>query len=408
MTTVDTRASGPAPRGREPRGAPSPLAAVAAILALALGACADEPPPTEPARLVDVTDAVRDTAVDALVLLGDVQADKAVQLVAETPEKVAEVHVEVGDVVAAGDPLVTLDPRLLASDLAQARAAEKAARASRDRLGQELARVERLVGSGAAAQAQLERLETELRGAEAQVEQLAAAQYAAGRRRARSTLRAPFDGVVARLAVEEGDLAAPQMPVAEVVQMDRVKVVLQVAEPDFVRVEEGMEVEVRPPALPDVTRSGTVTRVSPVLDRLTRTGLVEVSVDNADHVLRPGMVAEVSLTLSRREDVVMVPGPAIVMTPDTARTGQAALFVVDGDVARRRTVTLGPRYGDRIEIAEGVAAGEPVVVRGQHLLRNGSPIRVNRPATIGPDGPAPEEAAAPGDGAAGPAEVGAT
>lgn len=199
--------------------------------------------------------------------------------------------------------------------------------------------------------------------------------------------------MVARLGVEEGDLAAPQMPVALLVQMDAVRVQLQVAEPDFVRIREGMTVEVRPPALPDVVRSGEVTRVSPVLDRVTRTGQVEVTVDNPDHVLRPGMVAEVSLALSRREDVVMVPGPAIVMTPDTARTGQAALFVVDGDVARRRTVKLGPRYGDRIAIEEGVAAGEPVVVRGQHLLRNGSPIRVNRPASIGP---APEKAAAPG------------
>jgi hypothetical protein len=115
-----------------------------------------------------------------------------------------------------------------------------------------------------------------------------------------------------------------------------------------------------------------------VVDRVTRTGTVVVAVDNEDEALLPGMVAEVDLVLARRTEVVMVPAEAVVMTPETARTDRAEVFLVDeaGRRAARRTITLGRRYGGRLEIADGLAPGERVVVRGQHLLRDGALIRL--------------------------------
>ncbi|MEA5559532.1 efflux RND transporter periplasmic adaptor subunit, partial [Nodularia spumigena] len=133
------------------------------------------------------------------------------------------------------------------------------------------------------------------------------------------------------------------LPIARVVQMDRVKVSLRVVEQDFVRLAVGMEVDVRPTALGGVSRRGRLARKSPVLDRLSRTGLVEIEVDNPDHVLRPGMVAEVAFELERRPDVVLVPSRAVLMTTRTAREREAHVYVVtDGRVARRQ-VELGRR-----------------------------------------------------------------
>lgn len=364
-------------------GTGRPLRDLPAWLLLAAGAlgavgCGEDAEPPEVARLVTVAPVVADEATESLTLLGEVQGEKEVRLAAEVPEKVVEIHVAEGDQVDKGDALVTLDAGLLAADLAQAQAAEEVARANRDELRSELERIRGLVGQGAAAMAQLESLETRLRAAEAQVAQLAAAQRAAGRRRARSTLRAPFDGTVASIAVEEGDLAAPQMPVALLVQMARVEVALQVAERDFLRIDVGDEARVRPPAKPALVRVGQVARRSPVVDRVTRTGTVVVAVDNEDEALLPGMVAEVDLVLARRTGVVMVPAEAVVMTPETARTDRAEVFLVDeaGRRAERRTITLGRRYGGRLEIADGLAPGERVVVRGQHLLRDGALIRL--------------------------------
>ncbi len=375
-----------------------PLSLAAALLAVGCGSKDDGE--EETARLVEVMPAFQADAVDRLTLLGDVHGEVEVRVFAQLPERVRQVHVENGQAVTEGDRIVTLEADLSTSEVGQASAALVAAEASRDQIASDLERIRGLVERNVLPTSRLEALQTQLRSAEAQVEQLRSARQAAGQRRDRTVVRAPTDGIVALLDVEEGDLAAPQMPICAVVQMDRVDIELSVVESDYVQLEEGMEVTVSPPSLPDVTRTGTIRRISPVIDPLTRTAKVEVILDNEDHVLRPGMVAEVSIELARRPDVTMVPARAVLMTTrtDTAREGY--VFVVDGDTAHRRTVTLGRRYDDRMEITEGIEAGEQVVVMGQHMLRDGATVRV-REAAAEP-GPARAEAVAPAEGAEGP------
>ena len=357
------------------------LASLALSLLLSSAGCdAGEEEATEQARLV-VTDVVMvEDAVDRLELLGDVRGELEVRVFAQLPERIRTLHVRDGDVVAEGEPIVTLEAELSASDEAQAGAALTAAEATRDRLRGDADRIRELVRQRAVGSSQLDTLEAQLQASEAQVAQVRAARRGARTRRARTVVRAPADGIVALLTVEEGDMVAPTVPICMVVQMDRVDVELRAVEVDYVRLREGMTVEVVPPALPDLRRVGTITRISPVIDRITRTAAVEVRVDNPDHLLRPGMVAEVGIEIGRRADVLMVPADAVLMTTltDTERT--ATVFALAGDHAARRAVRIGGRYGGRIEIVEGLEAGDAVVVQGQHLLRDGSPVRVGESA----------------------------
>jgi RND family efflux transporter MFP subunit len=356
------------------------FASVAALLALA--GCdrltGDEEPPEEPPRLVVTDRVVVDDAVDRVELLGDVHGQREVRVFAQVPERIRVLHVQEGDAVEAGDPIVTLDADLQSSSVQQAAAAVGAAEAARDQLRADVERVRRLVASGAMPRSQLETLEAQLRTSEAQVEQSRAARRTAGTQRSRTVVRAPIDGTVALLSVQQGDMVAPQAPICSVVRAEQVLVKLQVTEQDYVRIREGMSVDIRPPALPEVQRTGNVTRISPVLNPITRTALVEVSVANEDGALRPGMVAEAAIELSRRPDVVLAPSRALVLSSRTDTEREASVFVVDGDsVAHRRRVTLGRRYGRRVEIAEGLAGGEEVVVQGQHLLRDGAEVRTS-------------------------------
>ncbi len=338
-----------------------------------------------PARLVTTELAVRELAVDELRLLGEVRGVLEVQVFAQLPERIAVVHVEEGQRVAAGEPIVTLDGDLTSTDYAQARAALDAAIASRDQLESELSRTRELVAQSALPARSLEQLDSQLRTANAQVAQLQAARRAAGARQGRTVVRAPADGLVARLRATEGELAAPQVPVCTVVQMDEVEIEVRPIEADFVRLEEEMAVRVTPPALPELERGGRISSISPVLDRLTRTATVEVRVANEDHQLRPGMVAEVWIELSRRPDVLLIPSRAVLMTTETDTERRANVFVRDGGRARRVEVELGRRYGDRMEIvaAEGLGPGDEVIVEGQHLLRNQSRVRVTEVADLG-------------------------
>lgn len=351
------------------------LPLLAGLMVAGCGTGADDAEPAAPSRLVLTAPVETGDAVDRLELLGDVHGEVEIRVFAQVPERIRQLHVQEGQSVAVGDPIATLEADLTTSDVAQAGAALDAAAATRDRLQTEVQRLRPLVAQGAIATAQVESLEANLRAAEAQVAQLRAARGAARERRSRTVVRSPADGVVALLNVSEGDMAAPQVPLATVVRMDRVKVVLRVVEADYVQLREGMTVTVSPPVLPDVERTGTIVQISPVIDRLTRTAPVEVLVDNADHVLRPGMVAEVGVELGRRDDVRMAPARAVVMTPRTELDQTAAVFIVDDGVARRREVRIGRRYDARIVIEEGLEVGEEVVVRGQHLLRDGTRVR---------------------------------
>jgi RND family efflux transporter MFP subunit len=341
----------------------------------------EEEPPEEPPRLVVTDRVVVDDAVDRVELLGDVHGAREVRVFAQVPERIRTLHVQEGDRVEAGDPIATLDAALQSSSVQQASAALGAAEAARDQLRSEVARVRRLVESGALPRSQLESLEAQLATSEAQVAQSRAARRTAGEQRSRTVVRAPIDGTVALLSVQQGDMVAPQAPLCSVVRAERVLVKLQVTEQDYVRIREGMRVEVRPPALPDVQRTGTVSRISPVLNPMTRTAQVEVTVDNEDGALRPGMVAEVGIELSRRPDVVLAPSRALVLSSRTDTEREASIFVVEAGeagepaVARRRRLTIGRRYGRRVEIVEGLEGGEEVVVQGQHLLRDGAEVR---------------------------------
>src|SRR5690606_25764970 len=291
---------------------------------------AQEPPPrlvvTEPMRVED--------AVERVQILGDVHGDQEVRVFAQVPERIRVLHVQEGDAVRAGDPIVTLEADLQASGLMQAQAALGAAEAGREQLRADLARVSQLVREGALPRSQLEALEAQMRTSDTQVAQVRAARRTAGEQRSRTVVRAPIDGTIALLAVSQGDMVAPSVPICAVVQMDKVEVALRVTEQDFVRVQAGAPVEIRPPALPDIVRSGRVRRVSPVLDPLTRTATVEVEVENADRVLRPGMVAEASIELSRRPSVILAPSRALVLSSRTDSDREAAIFVFERGAQR--------------------------------------------------------------------------
>jgi RND family efflux transporter MFP subunit len=334
-------------------------------------------PAAVPPRLVVTERVAVDDAVDRVVLLGDVHGAQEVRVFAQVPERIRVLHVQEGDRVAAGDAIATLEADLLSTGVVQAEAAVSAASAARDQLVADIARVRRLVEGGAAAPTQLEVLEAQLRTADAQVDQVRAARRTAGEQRDRTVVRAPIDGTVALLSVQQGDMIAPAIPICAIVRAERLRILARVTEQDYVRVRDGMSVEVVPPALPEARRTGTVRRLSPVLDPLTRTASVEVEADNADGSLRPGMVAELAIELSRRPNIVLAPARALVLSSRTDRDGEAAVFVLEGSRARRRTVQLGHRYGQRVEITRGLRGGEELVVQGQHVLRDGAEVRTS-------------------------------
>ena len=308
---------------------------------------------------------------------GDIEGESEIKVFAPIPDRIISLAAREGERVKRGDILAVIRSKQLSSGVRQAAGGLDAVRAHRDGLKDQLERFRKLEKSGAITSSQILSIESQMAGAEAQVRQLEATLGQAKQMKGDAIIRAPIDGVIGQVFVEVGDMAVPQIPICTVVDMDRVKIKVRISESDLPSVEPGQPVSFHVAARDQDIERAVVSRVSPVLDRLSRTATLEIDLDNPDHRLKPGMLARVEVEVERHENVVWAPKDALTVTP--RRRGEDQVFrgiVAEGSVAHEREVILGLEDGNRVEVLSGLKAGDQLVVRGQHLLADGDPMKL--------------------------------
>lgn len=196
--------------------------------------------------------------------------------------------------------------------------------------------------------------------------------------------------VVGRRFVDEGGFIAAGTPLLSIVDLDPMTAVVTVPERDYALLRPGLPATLETDAYPGVRFHGEIVRLAPVFNRATRQVRVELSVENRDGRLKPGMFLRAQLELDRLPDAVVVPFAAIA-----EREGQPGLFVLDpsGERVHWHRVELGVREEAQIAVeGEGLReladAGRRVVVLGQELCDDGSAVRVIEPET--PNAGAPQ------------------
>lgn len=334
-----------------------------------------------PVRTVRLAPVQTGDVVERVELNGELEGVQEVHVFAEVAERVRGVSVREGEAVRAGDVLATLHGDIHSEALRQSEAALEAAMASRDGTLDNLRRTRALAEAGAVSAAQLESLEAQARAAEAQVRQARAAVGQAAAQGSKVVITSPIDGVVAGLQIRTGDMVSPGAPLLTVVRSDELLARLRVPEREFLHVEEGMPVRVAPLGRPERVVEGEVSMRSPMVDRMTRTGVVEARLENPDGLILPGSAIRARIELNRRPGVILVPAEAILFTAETRQTGHAQAFVGEDERALRRDVRIGVRQADELEIVEGLSEGEQLVIEGAHFLRDGNPISVLPPRT---------------------------
>ncbi len=364
--------------------APVTLAAALAVAILALPGCdpgqGADAVKEEPPVAVRVQPVERGTVSHALRRMGEVRAEVEVRVFGQIPDRILDLRVDVGDRVTKGQVLAIINSDALAAGVAQAAATLESARVQRDKLQADLRRAEALHAANVTSEVQVETLAKAVEGAQAQVRSIEAVVAQAASRRKQAVVRAPIEGLVGMRHLARGDLALPQIPIVTLVQDERVKVVLQATEQELPHLAAGTSVEVRVAAYPREVFVGDVSRVSPVIHPLTRHAEVEVLLDNKDRRLRPGMLAQVTVVLERREGVLVAPLFALVLEPGQDAEGRPRYhaFAADKGVARRRPLSVGLIEGETVEVRGGLREGETLVVRGQHLLDDGSALEVTQ------------------------------
>jgi membrane fusion protein (multidrug efflux system) len=308
-----------------------------------------------PPMPVDVDTARRETVTDAVRATGRIEAIQAIELRPDAQGRINDLMFREGQAVAAGTPLIKIDDAMLVAQ------AERAT-AERDLARQQLERVQRLRADNASSPADLERAEAAARSADAA---LALLQLQIER----TTVRAPFGGVVGQRFVSRGDYVTPSTRLLTLQTMDPQHVVIEVSERHAAQLKRGQSIEFTVGAYPNRTFRAEVEFIDPVVQNEARTITVKARAANPGQLLKPGMFVEAQLATDARPDAIVVPEDAV----QPLRSGNVVWAVVNGK-ASRRLVELGARAPGRVEIKSGVAAGEVVVVGGLERMGEGMPV----------------------------------
>lgn len=184
-------------------------------------------------------------------------------------------------------------------------------------------------------------------------------------------LYSPIDGVVTQKGEEEGNLFT-QVPILEIMQIDRLKVKVNISEQYFTNVKVGTSVSISVDLYPGETFPASVSLVYPAIDAATRTFTAEVTIPNGDGRLRPGMFARCTINMGDKT-AVMVPDVAV---QKQIGTNERFVYVIQGGTAHRRSVNPGRLVGDRMDILSGVNAGEQVATTSFARLGDGTKIEI--------------------------------
>jgi HlyD family secretion protein len=340
--------------------------------------------------------------------------------------KVEKIFVREGDYVKAGDTILKLDQtdflltirqaeaalstakanltNLLAGTrpekIEQAKAVLHQAQANLANMEKEYQRTKRLAALEAVAQRQLDAItaqyesaiaqvkqaqeqldmlkkgptEEEIEIARAQVKQAEANLAVAENYLKDSMIKAPFSGLITARYVDEGVqvYTAPKTEIIKITDIRRVKIEAPVSERDFPRVKVGTPVEIKLDALPGEMFQAKVTWIIPEINPVSRDFNVEVEIPNPKLELKSGMFANIRLFVGQKETLTVSRETLIT----DLVTGVSYAFVVEGDLAVRRKLTLGERTSLRIEVLDGLKEGETLVIQGQNQLRPGSKVKI--------------------------------
>jgi membrane fusion protein (multidrug efflux system) len=313
----------------------------------------------EPQKSVPVEAAavIKGPLTEQVTAVGSLRSDESVVISSEIAGRINEVHFKEGTPVERGAPLITLDDSVYQAELHQAEAKRLLAEQSNQR-------VTELFSRKIAAASTKDEAESNLAVSNAAME-LAKAHID------KTRIVAPFAGIVGLRQVSVGEYITPGQALVGLDAIEQIKVDFKVPEKYLPTVHTGQLIEIKVDAYPGQTFKGEVYAIDPRVDIEGRSVFIRARVPNKEQQLRPGQFARVTLIHEVKPDALTVPEAAIVPKGED----QFVFKVVDGKAQLSR-VSIGTRREGRVELVEGVAAGELVITAGQLKIRDGAAVTV--------------------------------
>jgi membrane fusion protein (multidrug efflux system) len=304
---------------------------------------------------------------------GTLNPNEEIIMGAEIDGIVKSVKVDEGTIIKKGMLLATLDDTEYVHEAIRAKAALKQTEASLANTKMEFSRKDALFKEQLVTRQQYDDVFTRLTLAESEVDRAKAALVIANQKLAKTRVYAPTASRVKEKKVAVGDFVKNGTQMVILIQPDPLKLRFSVPERDIGKIKVGQDVNVRVDAYAGREFIGKVSIVFPSLEEKTRSLTVEALIPNTQDALKPGLFAKVLLYTGDLQEMVVVPVTALLYEGEKIR-----LFVIEGNTAKERPVKLGNKYGEFMEITQGLKAGEIVVVAGQQSLSEGAKVAAQK------------------------------
>jgi membrane fusion protein (multidrug efflux system) len=354
------------------------------VLTLVIGCQRPGGDSEEPVIPVEVNAVEQGSVKQTLTYSGDIKAELEVKVFSKIADRIEKYYVDDGDPVRRGDPIAKVVSTTIKQAVRQAEAGLTAARAQHANVNAEHDRATRLYKENAISRQQYDAIQAQYEAVSAQLEQAEAGLATAQSQLSDATVTSPINGLIGMRYFDAGDMAGPGAPIASVVQMDRVKIEFDATEEDLGSLAVGQNAGVHVRSYSDQVFEGKILKISPVLDPMTRMATVEVLIPNPGHKLKPGMYAEVEITVGLLNDTLVVPRSSVFEStsledPQGERRVVRNFFVYvvnDSDRAEQRKLDVAYLNHTQVAVRSGLEAGERLVVSGQKNLREGMAVLI--------------------------------
>ena len=329
---------------------------------------------------VELGSAKRGDVAAHLTVVGNLIGLQTVDIAPRTGGRLLSVHVQLGDAVRRGQVLAKVEDREIVEQVRAAEASQEVAKATIRQREADLKvaelnfeRSKNLFSRQLLAKQALDDAESRYMAAVAQFD-LSKAQLNQNEARLQelrinlqhTSVTSPVDGFVGKRSVDPGAMVNTNTAIASVVDISRLKMVVNVVERDLRMVTAGDVGIVEVDAYPGEKFSGRIARVAPVLDPATRTASIEIEIPNPGYRLKPGMYARISLTVEEKKDTLVAPKNAVIDFES-----KRGVWVPNADRrAQFVPVTLGIESPDQVEILTGLKEGDRFVTTGAAAVRN--------------------------------------
>jgi RND family efflux transporter MFP subunit len=287
---------------------------------------------------------------------GSLEGEDQANIIAKIPERIMKINSRVGNYIKTGTVLIELDKGGASSQFYQAQAAFLNSQKNFERM-------QNLLKVGAVSQSSFDAVKTQYEVAKANFDA------------ARSTVEitSPISGVITAINVNIGDLANPQIPMATVANIGRMKAKFNVGESDLQNLSVGQSVQIYSEMKPEIIQTGKIFQISKSANIQSRTFEIQAMFNNTkDRWFNPGMFCSVSINMKTKKDALSIPLSSIIKENNID-----GVYIINDGKAYFRPVTSGITDGKSVEVTTGLKAGEKIVTLGMNNLKDGTVVIVS-------------------------------